>query len=1433
VRLLIERAAIVLLFGVVTPVSAQVPAGIGLPPQSQIVRPGTDVGLIVVAFPPVPVLNYQWYFGGAALPGATAPTLLLPNIQSTNAGTYHVRVDNGSGPPVTSPDASITVVQLQSVSASLGGTAMLQELAQGPGPTSFQWLLKGTAIAGATNAMLVISNAQASDVGEYSVVVTVPPVSFTDFAPALVIDPTFTKVSTEPPVTDSGNTWGASWGAYDGDGYPDLFVARNGAGLSTLYHNNGDGTFTTITNAPFAQQPDAWITGAWADLDNDGRLDLVAARQNEPAIVYFNHADGTFNPVLIEEAAPNNLAVIDYNQDGFLDLILAGSMNWGAPAPSWFYRNNGNRTVSRVEADEVGSVADFAVGGAVSCADYDDDGSMDLFCANWAGPSSLSHNDGAGRFLAVTNVAFQGQVSSGAWGDYDNDGLVDLCAVSSGGATFAGTPGTTVVYRNLGDGYFEPAAVGQNFQGLYSSASWADYDNDGFLDLFLTSFESGKNTLFHNNGDGTFTSVATGSIVNDTGVGSLAGLWFDYDSDGFLDLYVLNNNSSRDATAANFLYHNNSNSNAWLKVKLIGTLSNRNGVGAKVRVQARYAGQTRWQRRDITGGDALGGNQLYAHFGLGDATNVDTVRIEWPSGIVQVLTNVAPKQVLTVTEQGAGILPLQQPLVVSSNLTFRASSTLASPLRYQWRFNGADLPGQTNAVLVVADAQSTNLGQYTVFVSTADGLQSMSSMPALATWSGTAVIESVPAAQVAIAGSDASFSVLTRPSSGNTLKYQWRFNGTALPAATNASLVLTNITLKDAGTYSVIVSNSTGAVINDKASLTVAQMQSSSASLGGTASLQEIVAGLSPTQFEWRLDGVPITGGTNSSLVISNAQPINVGQYSVVVIVATGSVTNFAPALVIDPTFTKITTGPPVTDRGSTWGCSWGDYDGDGYPDLFVARHLGGLSAIYHNNGDGTFTTITNTPFAQQPDAWITGAWADLDNDGRADLVTARLGESAIVYFNNVDGTFSPVQVPERMPNNVAPIDYNQDGQLDLVLGGSIEWPAPGRSLFYRNNGDRTFTGVGTNDVGAIANFVMAGSATCVDYDDDGSVDVFCANWAGSSALYHNDGTGRFEPVTNLVFQSHVVLGAWGDYDNDGRLDLCAVSAGDSFVLDPGTTFVYKNLGGGKFEQAAIGQSVHGQYFTASWADYDNDGFLDLFLTSVVSGKNTLYHNNGDGTFTRITTGSYLTDVSTGIYGSAGSWAALWFDYDNDGFLDLYVLSNNIEGTADATNFLYHNNGNSNAWLKVKLIGTVSNRDAVGAKVRVQATYAGQERWQRRDITGGDVYGGNQLYAHFGLGDATNVDTVRIEWPSGIVQVLTNVEPKQLLTVVEPTKLKTLGATEFQIQSWKGMQFQIGTSTNCVDWAPLMTVTNTTGTLYFKDPTPPTGDRRFYRAVSK
>jgi hypothetical protein len=210
-------------------------------------------------------------------------------------------------------------------------------------------------------------------------------------------------------------------------------------------------------------------------------------------------------------------------------------------------------------------------------------------------------------------------------------------------------------------------------------------------------------------------------------------------------------------------------------------------------------------------------------------------------------------------------------------------------------------------------------------------------------------------------------------------------------------------------------------------------------------------------------------------------------------------------------------------------------------------------------------------------------------------------------------------------------------------------------------------------------------------------------------------------------------------------------------------------------------------------------------------------HNNGDGTFIPITMGSIVNDRPLD---GAGSYGGLWFDYDNDGFLDLYVTNGNDAGTAMTANFLYHNNGNSNSWLKVKLVGTASNRDGVGAKVRAQAKYAGQVRWQRRDISA-SPFDGNNRYAHFGLGDATNVTTLRIEWPSGNGQELTNVAPKQFLTIWEPPALKAAvqadGTCLLTVTAEPNRAWRIQPSTDLETWQTIKTVTNTQATFQHTD----------------
>jgi hypothetical protein len=256
------------------------------------------------------------------------------------------------------------------------------------------------------------------------------------------------------------------------------------------------------------------------------------------------------------------------------------------------------------------------------------------------------------------------------------------------------------------------------------------------------------------------------------------------------------------------------------------------------------------------------------------------------------------------------------------------------------------------------------------------------------------------------------------------------------------------------------------------------------------------------------------------------------------------------------------------------------------------------------------------------------------------------------------------------------------------------------------------------------------------------------------------------------------------------------------------------------------------------WGDYDNDGYLDLFVCNLYL-KNFLYHNRGDGTFEQITTGSLVNDGGPGVPSVGCSWG----DYDNDGFLDLVVANGGGPSPVEFNNFLYRNNGNSNAWIKIKCVGTVSNRSAIGTKVRIKATIGGKTFWQMREVSCGDGFAsGNPLETHFGLGDATNIDIVRIEWPSGIVQTLTNVAAKQFLTVeehqpgfvVSPPNFTgvsraTNGVVNLSVTGDTGLLYVFEASTNLINWTKVGVRSNATGVVAFADTKATNYASRFYR----
>ncbi len=546
-------------------------------------------------------------------------------------------------------------------------------------------------------------------------------------------------------------------------------------------------------------------------------------------------------------------------------------------------------------------------------------------------------------------------------------------------------------------------------------------------------------------------------------------------------------------------------------------------------------------------------------------------------------------------------------------------------------------------------------------------------------------------------------------------------------------------------------------------------------------------------------------------------------------------------------TFSKITTGPIVTDQGNFTRAAWGDFRNRGLLDLFVSS-WGGTNLLYWNNGDGTFTKVTQGDPVQDGAEHTGAVAADFLNAGHLDLLVSATGATAQrnqLYVNNGAGLFSRAG-GGALTNQLGffdactGADYDNDGRLDLFVTDNGPNQTGARNFLFHNEGEGIFSKV---PAGSVTNDVGVGwGALWADYDNDGYMDLLVINLVngGQCFLYHNNRNGTFTRIlTNAiatdVWPGGAQGGAWADIYNDGLLDL--------FVTDNNGTQnrLYHNIGNGGFTNvsSAIAPMVigpgGGAAGGAAWGDYDNDGYLDLFVAYSEGARNALYHNNGDGTFTQVLTGHPVDDNGPGIV----SFSPTWVDYDKDGSLDLFVTRYNNNGLT--SNLLYHNNGNTNAWLEVKLVGTASNRSAIGAKVHTRATIHGKTFWQMRQIDTGGGWNVVPLVAHFGLGDATNVDALRIEWPSGIVQTLTNVPAQQILTLVEHqagvtnaphftlVSRSTGGAVALSVSGDPGLLYVFEASTNFLNWNWLGVRSNASGSVQFTDAQATNYASRFYR----
>ncbi|MCX6303107.1 MAG: FG-GAP-like repeat-containing protein [Bacteroidia bacterium] len=962
----------------------------------------------------------------------------------------------------------------------------------------------------------------------------------------------------------------AAWGDYDNDG--DLDILLTGASgdysnynpVSKIYRNNGDNSFIDQVGISLPGVYES--SAAWGDYDNDGDLDILLTGNTTSGYIskiYLNNGDNSFTEqsgITLTSVYDGSVAWGDYNNDGYLDILMTGFT--GSDRISKIYHNNGDNSFTEQNVITLTG----ANAGSVDWGDYDNDGDLDILLTGY---NSLGHaiskiycNNGDKNFTEQTDISLPDVFySSVAWGDYDNDGDLDILLT---GTTDAYTSGAiSKIYRNDGNNSFAEQ-TGIDLPGVYySSVAWGDYDNDGDLDILLTGSDISK--IYRNNGDNNF-AEQSGITLNGVSDGSVD--WGDYDNDGDLDILLTGYSSSG---LISKIYRNNNS----LKNSAPSVPGNLNTVVNYQQIQFSWDKSTDLQTPQ-------------------DGLNYNLVISSTPGAcdIVSPMSNTAN-----------GF----RKVVQIGNRSETNSYTLNSSLldgTYYWGVQAIDNAYTGSAfatdTFTITEAQAT----YLKFPDVTTSSMKIS-------W---------------IRGNKEKCAVFINQTT------------TGLPTLTNDTTYIANAVFgkgTQAGDGWYCVYNGTE-------------------------------------------DSVIVTG-----LCGSNTYKIMVIEYSG----EPGQETYLTCSNTTNPqtcnTQEQFTEQTGIALTGVRYGSSacWGDYDNDS--DLDVLLTGDGISKIYLNNGDNTFTEQTG--IAITGESYGSSAWGDYDNDGDLDiLLTGYSGSEAIskIYRNNGDNIFSgqtDIALTGVYYSSVAWGDYNNDGDLDILLTG-LNSMGQSISKIYRNNGDNSFS----EQSGIALTGVYLGSVAWGDYDNDGDPDILLTgNSSGNiiSKIYTNNGNNSFTEQTNIsltgVERSSV---AWGDYDNDGDLDILLTGVS----IDGSISIIYRNNGDNSFSEQT-GIALAGvNWSSVAWGDYDNDGDLDILLTGYTGSEaiSKIYCNNGDNSFTEQT-GIAFAGVENSSIG--------WCDYDSDGDLDILLTGNSIPG---AISKIYRNNNfikNNKPQAPVGLIAYVDN----------------------------------------------------------------------------------------------------------------------------------------------
>jgi hypothetical protein len=513
--------------------------------------------------------------------------------------------------------------------------------------------------------------------------------------------------------------------------------------------------------------------------------------------------------------------------------------------------------------------------------------------------------------------------------------------------------------------------------------------------------------------------------------------------------------------------------------------------------------------------------------------------------------------------------------------------------------------------------------------------------------------------------------------------------------------------------------------------------------------------------------------------------------------------------------------GKPYIIESTGNGAAWLDHDGDGDLDLFIVNgstlerqakgEPGPGNRLYRNDGPAGFKDVT-AESGLQGGYWGSGVAAgDYDNDGFVDLYVTTILEGNRLYRNNGNGTFGDVTAKagvgggKRVSSSAAFFDYDRDGRLDLFAANYVKFDRPyidkvspycfwkglrvycgptgvagEANTLYHNNGDGTFSDV-TRAAGLQNDELKSLGVVAADLDADGWTDLYVASDSTIQALYRNRGDGTFEDVSlqsgaGYSQQGRAQAGMGvdaGDYDGDGRLDLFVTTFQDDYNT------LYHNDGNLRFSDVTYAAKIGQVSFTrlswgAGFQDFDNDGWPDIFVASghvypqvdaarlpqeTYAQQNQVLRNLADGTFADVT-----ENAGSGMQVLKSSRGVAFGDYDGDGRIDAAVVN------MDDTVTLLHNATRSDHhWLTVRTVGTRANRDGIGARVRLRAGSRDQVREVR---TSGSFASSNDPRAHFGLGTAARIELLEVKWPGGTTQTFNDIPVDRLVVVSEEEGLK-------------------------------------------------------------